>query len=510
MTAAAARTFALPVPTFLARIDRATLIGAAVVVVFYLIYYFADGASPGFGARAHLGWWGWFDQSRYLASAQALWRGDLAPENHWYALGYSLLAAPFTAITTLHAFFVLDLLALLLAYLAFMNFAARMGLKSSWAAVAFVLATLADWRLGVLWSQPWNTTLGAALIWTMFALIAALMIDGASAPPRKRLVQWSVLGVVMGLVPLVRLADGLVVALCVPVLAVAALRARIVTGREIAAFVTAGLVVVLPYIALYLAIYGPAPTPYMLHTAPVGFVPSELPWKAVILLTAPQPWFPSGTALLARCPWIALSIALFAPLVTVLSTSRRLVLGLLTAVIVVYAGVYMAYVDFLPTGLWRYHNVHYFKWLLPGLALIAALGISQRRSLPRRLTIAAAVITAILLSVRIIAVPAGDAPARMVQFSGPQTEWSATYFDHSVLIDSQGRFENVYDMRVLPDDQGVRAIALRRAFAGPMTWVALNPFGESATADMKARWRSKVTVGFPCWLPPYPCQHLGP
>ena len=50
--------------------------------------------------------------------------------------------------------------------------------------------------------------------------------------------------------------------------------------------------IVLPYGALHLRIYGFHPTPYMLGEQAIGFEFSRLGWKTYLLLIEPRPWYP--------------------------------------------------------------------------------------------------------------------------------------------------------------------------------------------------------------------------
>src|SRR5690349_18806700 len=103
--------------------------GAYALLALYAAYYFADAAAPGNWTDYPLGWWGWWDQSQYLASTRNLLNGNLTPEGHWYPLGYSILAAPFVAVWPMHGFFFLDLGCLLVTYAGFLAFMQRIGIS---------------------------------------------------------------------------------------------------------------------------------------------------------------------------------------------------------------------------------------------------------------------------------------------------------------------------------------------------------------------------------------------
>jgi hypothetical protein len=487
------------------------LAGGIFLVLLYIGYYLANPALPGNNLVYPQGWWGWWDQSQYIESARALRAFDFSPAKHWYPLGYSLLGAPFTGMLPMHPFFFVDLAGLLIAYVAFQSFALRLGVARAWSALVFVLAAVADPRLAESWAVPWNTTVSAGLIWMAFACVAALLAMPAQGADRWRLLRLTVCGLLLGAIPLVRPTDALVAAVCGATLVAAELWSRRARWQDALALCLGGAVVLLPYALLYLRIYGPHLTAYMLQSRYLGFAYAQLPWKAYVLLVEPHPWFPSGVSLLARCPWIALALAAIVPVLWRLHGPVRLMAAMLATAIAAYCILFFSYIDLLPSGLWLYGNVHYFKWVFPGLGLFAFLLLRELWSGDRRLAAGSLIVTLLVLSVRVEAVPVGgDVPARMLQFPGVQGGSADTYFAQVALQDAKGNFVNVYDMRLLPDGEGTRAIALRREFSGPVQWAQWDKPNPFAAQGEPLRWGERLRLGYPCWLPPYPCQALPP
>jgi len=487
------------------------LAGGVFLVLLYIGFYLANPALPGNNLAYPQGWWGWWDQSQYIESARAMRVFDLSPAKHWFPLGYSLLAAPFTGVLPMHPFFFVDLAGLLISYVAFQSFALRLGVARPWSALVFVLAAAADPRLAETWAVPWNTTVSAALIWMAFACMAAQLAVPSQALDRWRLFRFAVFGLLLGAIPLVRPTDALVAAICGATLVAAELWWKRARWQDAVALCLGGAVVLLPYALLYLRIYGPHLTGYMLQSRQLGFAYAQLPWKTYVLLVEPHPWFPNGVSLLARFPWIALTLAAVVPVLWRLRGPARLMAAMLAAAIAAYCILFFSYVDLLPTGLWLYGNVHYFQWVFPGVGLFAFLLLRELWSGDRRLAVGSLIVTLLVLSVRIEAVPAGDdIPARMLQFPGVTGGWADTYFAQAALQDAKGNLANIYDMRMLPDGEGSRAVALRREFSGPVQWVQggkPNPF---AAQGRPLRWGERLTLGYPCWLPPFPCQVLRP
>ncbi len=486
-------------------------LGGIVVVVLYLGYYLANPSLPGNNPAYPLGWWGWFDQGKYIQSAQALWAHHFSPALNWFPLGYSLLAAPFIGMLPMHPFFFVDLAGLLIAYAAFQSFALRLAVARHWSAPLFILTAMADQRLARTWAVPWNTTASAALIWLAFAGTAAQLAAAAPAQDRWRLSRFFGLGVVFGAMPLVRPTDALITALCGGALLIAEFGRRRVRWQDAAALIAGGLIVLVPYGMLYLRIYGLHETAYVIQSGRLGFAFSEFPWKAYVLLIDPRPWFPSGVSLLARCPWIALGIAGVVPAVLQTSGAVRWSATLLAVAILAYCVVFFSYIDLLPSGLWMYANVHYFQWVFPGVGLFAFLLLRALRGSERRTAIVSLIVTLIVLSVRIEAVRVGNqSPARMVQFPGVSGRWGHIYFGNEVLRDARGTMTNIIQMRLLPDGEGVRAIALRRMFVGPVQWAPGGAPSPQAQTIVPKRWGERITFGYPLWLPPYSSGALPP
>ncbi len=187
--------------------------------------------------------------------------------------------------------------------------------------------------------------------------------------------------------------------------------------------------------------------------------------------------------------------------------AARRALTLLSAMMLAYMAVLFSYVDLLPSGLWTYKNVHYFKWMLPGFALLGVVLLRALRRPPRRAPILALLAVVLLSAVRLVPVPATGDDARLLQYAGRPPRWSSSYFGHARLADARGVFENILTMRILPDDQGLRVLSLSRPFEGRPVW--LQRTGLDIAPDQAPRaWAGQVTVGWPCWLPPYPCNHL--
>ena len=491
--------------------------GAGALTAWYLWCFLGDRYLPGNNSEYPLGWWGWFDQGKYLDSAQSLMRGALVPDRHWYPLGYSILAAPFTRWSHGHPFLPVNLGSLLLCYAGFLAFARRVGVKRGWAVPLFLLGTASSRMLFEGWIVPWNTIPAAALIWLLLAATAAHM-QGARRP--------LLIGLLATAIPLIRPTELLLAAPCVLAAVAASLwrpqsnndsndspndgpgansqvgRRRL---RDMALLATGALLAAAPYAALHWRIYGLGPSPYMAMSTGLGFTPYDLGWKAYTLLADPRDWFLDGRGLLWEAPWAALALAGLA-----VAWAHGRAAGLLAVLILLHTLLYISYVDLLPTGLWRFFNVHYWQWALPGLALLAFLAVRDllrwRRApwFPLAPLAVAASLPLLLLRPMPVEVPAG-VPAKMLAYAGPMPGFMEAYFTELALRDSKGEMHGFGALRALPVIGGMRVYALRRPFGDDPAWVVPPPGWPASTP---VRYGIGWRLGVPCWTRLVRCRRL--
>lgn len=453
------------------------------------------GAFAGFGGGP-APWAGWFDQSRYLESAAAFAQLDISPAKHWYPLAYPLIASPFVWVLPRDPFMIVDLALFVATLLGFQRAMAAVGVERPWSGLAFLAATLAQGKVAQLWTDPWTTSLSAALIWWALALAAGLIGEPDVEMDRGRL---AALGLALGLLPAARPTDLLIsgiIGLCV-LLALAAQRR--LSPVALAWLAGAAALPVLLYLGLHLAIYGPHATPYMTASARIGFVFGDLAWRAYVILVTAKPWVPDAPSLIEKMPWLPLGLAGILALLPTLRGPRGKAWGLILGTGLAYTLLMLCYTDLQPSGLWRFNNAHYFKWLLPLLAVGVVLFV-RRLLEPRRrwMGLAGLALTAGLCCIRITPRPvAPEAPARMLVFPGDrQADWNASYFAASLLTDRLGTMENVRDFHQIPDGDRIRALAIRRPI-GPGAMLS-QPAGTPRAAI--ARYGERVSFGVPCWF----------
>jgi len=480
-----------------ARAIRTPLLPALAAGLAWLLRYWHD---IGLDLGRTPNWAGWFDQSRYIASARALARFDFAAGEHWYPPAYALVASPFADLAPAQPFFLPDLILFVAAAAAFIHAMRPLGMGPWLAAAVFALSTLALAPAAGLWIEPWTTTLSAAIIWALIAVVARMI--AADHPPGRGLLIAA--GALAAAPPLVRPADGLVGICALAVAAAIGARRGLVTPRRIGLVLLGGVLVVLPYALLYLAIYGFRVSDYIRSGAAQGFAFGDLPWKAYVLLVTPQPWFPGERSLLETLPFLWPGCAGLVMLAVIGTARQRQVLALIAAVAIPFVAIQLAYTDFQPPGLWRFQNAHYLKWLFPlgGAGLwfwLKSFGVWRHWAV----AMAATVALGALACLRILPVPVGeDRPARMLLFEGNLLRhWQEAYFASTVIRDDAGTLNNVGRFHQVPDERGERALAVARPFAGHAR--RLDP-GESPPYTgwqaPYARYGERLSVGAPCWL----------
>jgi hypothetical protein len=308
-----------------------------------------------------------------------------------------------------------------------------------------------------------------------------------------------VIGLLLGAMPCVRPADLLLSAIIGGGVLLALAVSRRLSAAGLVALAGGAALPILLYMSLHLAIYGPHPTRYMAASARIGFVFTDLGWKAYTVLITPQPWFPGAMSLVERMPWLLAGFAGLLALLPSLRGPQGRAWGLILITGFAYTVMMLAYADLLPTGLWTFNNAHYFKWLYPLLGVgVVLLVRSLAAPATRWAGLAGIVVTLMLTCIRIVPQPVGpDVPARMLIFAGnPGADWNAGYFAPSLLADRIGPMTNIQDFHQVPDGDRLRAMAIRRLIVGDA--VLAQPGGVPQHGI--ARYGARIGFGVPCWF----------
>jgi hypothetical protein len=516
-------------------LDRAgTLILAAMAAAQYALAYRAHSAHPHIGGG--IGWWAWFDQERYYASAVAWSQANLDPTQHWYLPGYSLMAAPFIRLVSVHAFGVVNLLCLLVSLVLFAGITARLARQIPHArflgALVFTTVTCVSPLMLDSWVVPWTTS-GATPI-TYACLLAALCF--LAEPRRAGFAFWT--GLAAGALVAFRPTDIVpLMAACAPAMLVACLRRASGIRPILAAAALGALGVAVSLgalVALYLALYGPHESGYIIGSGIVGFEWRMIPLRWVTLMLDPRPLFSDGQGMIEMFPWM---VAGLAGAVAMLATPHRsrdqIAHVMVITAMALHIMLYLAYRDLHPDGLFRFRNYHYFKWLMPmlglyGVLLVHALVFGQGRRL--RLAATAAIGLTLLLPWRAeLDIRATDTPRTLsADGRGGVFAQGLSTLSDAILMPAQGEWGDIYfgpqemsiggrplayfgDFRTFPRTGGFMLVPLRPLPSGPATLVmkqgiTLDPNQPSILA------RQVAVPGLPCWLPTrlYDCPAIEP
>lgn len=349
-----------------------TAVALLAVVAAYVVVYLTYDPVPGNSAELPRGWWGWWDQSQYLRSAAAFSRGDLGGAEHWYPPLYSLVAAPFCWLIPNHPFVLVDLAALAWSVWVFLQVAGRLAAR--WVGAALVIFAVVANPEGMLnWVIPWTSSAAAVIVSTLIWLLLRAM---DAEPSRFAPLAF---GLVAGLLLLTRPLDVVAIGpLAVGYAAAVASHGRqegalsrrisawVVAGVRMAAGVLAGLIAFLAY---NYALFGSPRGGYLATAGANGYFPSQWFRKvASVFVDGQSVYLEPGSAMVQHYPWLLASLVGLCIVVCVGGPLRWIALAVAMQFV-----LYLPYGDLTPTGLWLFHNVHYFKWTFPYLALLAWL-----------------------------------------------------------------------------------------------------------------------------------------
>jgi hypothetical protein len=432
------------------------------------------------------GFYAGLDQHRYLLDAQGWAHVDLAPALHYYLPYYALLAAPFVWLTPFQPFMLPDLVCLVACLLLFVRIGRR--LAPDWPpalpALCFLVAVLGGRSCLAIWVVPWSST-GAAPL--QFGAVL-LGLRFAEAPSASRA---AALGLVIGVLAGFRPSDAVVQGLacgCVAVAVLARRRPAWPHGLFCAASAIAGAMLgILPAVVAHLMVFGTASGPYLVKSAALGFAWTLLPLRWVMLVVTPQPLLPEGTGIARALLWVAPGIAGMA--LAVLPRRWRdgaqpgMPAVLAALAVTLHWACYLAYRDLHAYGMWRYYNIHYFKWTFPFLVLWAAqLGVALWRRPSRARALGLCGATLLLFIWRPVArnpvrVSLNPAPGGLALAAVPglrqaiwlplQGNWEAIYGGIFTLHEAGRDFSDVIDFKMLPVPGGAVLMPVRDLPAGP-------------------------------------------
>ena len=459
------------------------------ITLAYIIVYFAISATPGNSPHTHpLGWWGWFDQGKYLLSANAFAQGDLTPDKHFYPPLYPAIGSIFLRWSSGHFFFFINLLALIYFAYAFIRFSDRYIPR--WSSILlFLFTTIFNYTIFENYVIPWTSTLSVALFSSGILGLVWLYEVRDGVRPQLSKLQVFFVSTCLGLMVPTRPADatvGIIVGLGLLIGYWRIWRNAVKKVPHIGYFflvaIAGAMIGPLLFLSFNIVVFDSLSGGYIKITSANGFFLADLAEKFVsIWLDGFTLYGEPDAGLVERYPWLYVSLA---GLIWVLISGDGL-LKLVALFIVMLFVIYLPYSDLLPNGLWRYLNIHYFKWTFPFLALFAVLLVKQvivawreRKGiiLPTVILIG---IPVLLLSLHFtidltpvsahtttnhsenIVFELPDKQVDLIDIKGLSGGFTDVYFGaHRLLVDGR-ELKSVRDYRLLPMPWGVRLLFIR-------------------------------------------------
>lgn len=431
----------------------------------YTAFYLSNPALPGNNIEYPLGWWGWWDQGKYIGSAQALVARDFSAAAHWYPMGFSLLASVFVPFLPNHPFYFVGLGSLLLSAGLFVRICGILNVNRIVAAVLFLLALFHDRLIFTQFVIPWNTSPIVVYVYAALYLVLRtesprlLAVCGAAACAALTLVTRP--GDLTTLAPIgIALAVRLVLE-----------HPPAIWLRYALAGVATLVLIVALYGALHVAIFGFGPSPYMAMSGALGVTSEFFAQKLYAVVIDPKPLYGEGQGLIQRAGWLALAIP--ALVLSAVVSGWRWVL--IAAVVLVNICFYTAYADFLPHGIWKYYNIHYLKLSYPLFALAAFNGVRICVAKPKATVVFAALVL-MLMAIRFemkeypvaqvtvesdkaLSFTCGECKAARVFVIRPANlNYAQIYFAENRARIGDVTYRNIYDFRTIPVDDTIRTI----------------------------------------------------
>lgn len=469
------------------KVPTQVTLGLALFV--YCFCYLSTGPLPGNNLAHPEGWWGWYDQGEYLRSAKAFFDLDFYFKKHQYPPFYSAMAVPFVKFVPTHPFFFFNIAAFAVFVLVFERFARQF--VSEVEALALVIAGIfLNATVMENFAIPWTTT-GTALIYSLSILQLIRQSDSTASLQSTPRELWAafLFSAVFGLQVVCRPVDAGAAAIFYPAFlyfafaklrraqAPAIIRELILRclAMGVGLCIGLGLFILFNWILSGKFIGG-----YVQNTASYsGYFPLDIPRRAFFLfLDSDTVFLAPGSSITDKFPWMVLSAA-----GVLLALFKGNALSkILAATLAWQFFLYSAYGDLTPISMWRWLNVHYFKWMFPYLALFAWLAIrwtvspislvAWRKSIASIVALALALILISSLRFKVMTAPleaslvSGDSAHVMFKPHGARLDFldvrgisggfDETYTGSQLMVADGRLLKHGRDFRMLQAPWGVR------------------------------------------------------
>ena len=341
-----------------------------IVTFIYLWFYFKNAGRPDL-LNNQMGWFGWWDQGQYYLSTRSFCNFDLSAKNHWYPIGYSVLAVPFCNLTENNPFFLVNLLCFILFYIYFYKLG-KQYLNQYLVFSIFLFSLLLPYVLTVPHIQivplfiqfvyPWNSIPVAAIYAFVIYKSAS---NGVSLSGKESVV----IGGIVGLLAFLRPVD--VFPLVIPMLFLLYKISQENSSIKKFSFGCFGfIIIVVSFTLLTFLIHGSLISEYVEVSKNIGFNFFALGQRFYSLFIDSTTIYDSVENPLFRIlPWLYVAIPLFF-LWPIFDFKNA---GPIVGAVLLSWVLYLAYNDLIPTNAFKYNVIHYVVWSFPYILLGAVI-----------------------------------------------------------------------------------------------------------------------------------------
>lgn len=405
------------------------------------------------------------------------------PAEYWYPPLYPFLAAIIGFPSTGHPFFLLDLICFLFFCFVFWT-VAKKYVSHIFAAALVTAGLLVPFTLFENHVIPWTTSLSGALLSCGVLFLFQRREAFTGKKVNLRLVTAAL---ALGLVTPTRPLDSFIALVLMAGVVQKYVSASKAPGKWLVVSISAAAYALAAgsYLIFNQLIFGNFLGTYFSVGAGNGYYLDDLFEKFFsLVIDGSLIYGPEGQSIAQNLPWVVLTLP---PLIFVFASRLRNEFGFVSLAIIVTFALYLPYGDLLPTGLWKYLNIHYFKWTFPYLLLIAFVTAREIRNHSRGRDLLKKpkfyILVGLFLSLfglqgtthALVETPAYlTSPVQLkieavrvqedvdfIELPRVTGDWNDIYFgQHSLAIGDQ-RLLNVRDFRLVPGTSGIRLVFVR-------------------------------------------------
>ena len=351
-------------------------------ITWLYIHRFYPASPPPLGLHEGSGWWGWFDQSQYLKMTEQFLSKDFFNPDRYYPPLYPALAAISSYFVADYGYILIDISCSLVCVYA----AIKIYSKQKFDCVLILLFILGAYGFKniflIQWIIPWTTNLSSA-----FIAVLAIMLNEINLKNQKVIYKYTIYSMILTTlmvtlrpfetIPCVIITFGIIKETLY-------LSFREITNhnkdfsksrkKEFKASLSLLIGILLSFLIIILyAIYNQLTYDSFIFAyskkiiSSAGFTPQDFSFKFASLMNDSSFYGVTTETIKNRVPWISIMIGM-----TIVNTIHgKRVERYLAFAALISAASYLTFNDLVPTGIFRYYNIHYFTWS------IAIFGLSS-------------------------------------------------------------------------------------------------------------------------------------